>query len=86
MSTVDQAMESGIETHQKQNKERPCIFYMNKFKVTIFLLLWTPSIGSLGKGNSEAHVADVLVDRVFLHDTTNGFRIKTWQVQARTQI
>lgn len=37
------------------------------------------SIGSLGKGNSEAHVADVLVDRVFLHDTTNGLRIKTWQ-------
>lgn len=37
------------------------------------------SIGSLGKGKSEARVAGVLVDRVFLHDTTNGLRIKTWQ-------
>lgn len=37
------------------------------------------SIGSLGKGNSEAHVADVMVDGVFIHDTTNGLRIKTWQ-------
>lgn len=37
------------------------------------------SIGSLGKGNSEAHVADVTVDGVYIHDTTNGLRIKTWQ-------
>jgi polygalacturonase len=40
------------------------------------------SIGSLGKGKSEARVAGVLVDRVFLHDTTNGLRIKTWQTSA----
>ncbi|XP_010906126.2 polygalacturonase-like [Elaeis guineensis] len=37
------------------------------------------SIGSLGAGNSEAHVSNVLVDKVTLKNTTNGVRIKTWQ-------
>ncbi|KAH9328110.1 hypothetical protein KI387_000218, partial [Taxus chinensis] len=37
------------------------------------------SIGSLGKGNSEAEVSFVVVDSVYIHDTTNGLRIKTWQ-------
>ncbi|KAH9301996.1 hypothetical protein KI387_013579, partial [Taxus chinensis] len=37
------------------------------------------SIGSLGKGNSEAEVSNILVDGAYLHDTTNGVRIKTWQ-------
>ncbi|KAI3930171.1 hypothetical protein MKW92_041835 [Papaver armeniacum] len=37
------------------------------------------SIGSLGSGNSEAHVSDVMVDTAILNGTTNGVRIKTWQ-------
>ncbi|KAI3446469.1 hypothetical protein Pfo_003134 [Paulownia fortunei] len=37
------------------------------------------SIGSLGSGNSEAYVSDVVVDRAKLSGTTNGVRIKTWQ-------
>lgn len=38
------------------------------------------SIGSLGKDNSSDHVSNVLVDRARLTGTTNGVRIKTWQV------
>ncbi|KDP43482.1 hypothetical protein JCGZ_16769 [Jatropha curcas] len=37
------------------------------------------SIGSLGAGNSEAEVSNVLVNRATLSGTTNGARIKTWQ-------
>ncbi|KAK7271574.1 hypothetical protein RJT34_27596 [Clitoria ternatea] len=37
------------------------------------------SIGSLGAGNSEAQVSNVLVNRATLKGTTNGVRIKTWQ-------
>ncbi|GLJ21930.1 hypothetical protein SUGI_0410600 [Cryptomeria japonica] len=37
------------------------------------------SIGSLGKGNSEAEVSNIMVDNAYIHDTTNGVRIKTWQ-------
>ncbi|KAK6129623.1 hypothetical protein DH2020_036633 [Rehmannia glutinosa] len=37
------------------------------------------SIGSLGKNNSTGIVDKVLLDTAFLHDTTNGLRIKTWQ-------
>ncbi|KAL2939898.1 Polygalacturonase QRT2 [Bienertia sinuspersici] len=37
------------------------------------------SIGSLGKGNSKAHVSNVLVNKARLHETLNGVRIKTWQ-------
>ncbi|KAJ4711617.1 putative Polygalacturonase [Melia azedarach] len=37
------------------------------------------SIGSLGAGNSEAFVSNVMVDRARLSGTTNGMRIKTWQ-------
>lgn len=37
------------------------------------------SIGSLGKGNSAAEVSFVVVDGAYIHDTTNGLRIKTWQ-------
>ncbi|KAI3880915.1 hypothetical protein MKX03_024611 [Papaver bracteatum] len=37
------------------------------------------SIGSLGSGNSEAHVSDVTVNTAILNGTTNGVRIKTWQ-------
>ncbi|KAE9466031.1 hypothetical protein C3L33_02048, partial [Rhododendron williamsianum] len=37
------------------------------------------SIGSLGSGNSEAYVSDVVVNGAKLSGTTNGVRIKTWQ-------
>ncbi|PIN06742.1 Polygalacturonase [Handroanthus impetiginosus] len=37
------------------------------------------SIGSLGSGNSEEYVSDVLVNGAKLSGTTNGVRIKTWQ-------
>ncbi|BFG20225.1 hypothetical protein CerSpe_064980 [Prunus speciosa] len=37
------------------------------------------SIGSLGAGNSEAEVSDVIVSGAKMTDTTNGLRIKTWQ-------
>ncbi|KAL8147272.1 polygalacturonase-like [Apium graveolens] len=37
------------------------------------------SIGSLGDGNSEAHVSDVSVDGAKLSGTMNGVRIKTYQ-------
>ncbi|GAB2289032.1 Polygalacturonase 1 [Dionaea muscipula] len=37
------------------------------------------SIGSLGEGDSEAHVSDISVNRAKLSGTTNGVRIKTWQ-------
>ncbi len=40
----------------------------------------TSSIGSLGSGNSEAHVSGVTIDGAKLTGTTNGVRIKTWQV------
>ncbi|KAL3370524.1 hypothetical protein AABB24_007529 [Solanum stoloniferum] len=36
------------------------------------------SIGSLGGGNSEAHVSDIHVNGAKLFGTTNGLRIKTW--------
>lgn len=38
------------------------------------------SIGSLGGGNSEAHVSDIHVNGAKLYETTNGLRIKTWPV------
>ncbi|XVF86474.1 hypothetical protein PTKIN_Ptkin18bG0043200 [Pterospermum kingtungense] len=37
------------------------------------------SIGSLGRGGTEVHVADINVNRVNFRETTNGVRIKTWQ-------
>ncbi|KAI7747481.1 hypothetical protein M8C21_025897, partial [Ambrosia artemisiifolia] len=41
------------------------------------------SIGSLGSKNSEAHVSDVKVDGAKLTGTTNGVRIKTWQIDRQ---
>lgn len=38
------------------------------------------SIGSLGKNNSTGIVTKVVLDTAFLKETTNGLRIKTWQV------
>jgi hypothetical protein len=43
----------------------------------MFLLI---SIGSLGKDNSTGMVTKVVLDTAFLRETTNGLRIKTWQV------
>ncbi|XP_010557796.1 PREDICTED: polygalacturonase QRT2-like [Tarenaya hassleriana] len=37
------------------------------------------SIGSLGKGNSEAYVSNVVVNKATIIGATNGVRIKTWQ-------
>ena len=39
------------------------------------------SIGSLGAGNSEAEVSNIRVDRALISGTSNGVRIKTWQVR-----
>ncbi|KAJ0792701.1 putative endo-polygalacturonase [Helianthus annuus] len=38
------------------------------------------SIGSLGKNNSEDKVSNILVDKAIISNTTNGVRIKSWQV------
>lgn len=40
------------------------------------------SIGSLGSGNSEAYVSGVTVNGAKFSGTTNGVRIKTWQVNT----
>lgn len=40
------------------------------------------SIGSLGDNGSEAHVSDIIVNGATLSGTTNGLRIKTWQVRT----
>ncbi|KAK3016694.1 hypothetical protein RJ639_007099 [Escallonia herrerae] len=39
------------------------------------------SIGSLGKSGNEVKVENITVTRVQLKNTTNGVRIKTWQVE-----
>jgi len=44
------------------------------------------SIGSLGADNSEAEVSNVVVNRAALTGTTNGVRIKTWQVKVGLKI
>ncbi|RRT40771.1 hypothetical protein B296_00057600 [Ensete ventricosum] len=49
----------------------------------LVLLDLVTSIGSLGANNTRAHVSKVLVDKVVLKGTTNGVRIKTWQVRRR---
>ncbi|URE48941.1 Glycosyl hydrolases family 28 [Musa troglodytarum] len=46
----------------------------------IFFFKKKNSIGSLGAHNSEAQVSNVTVDRARFIGTTNGVRIKTWQV------
>jgi len=40
------------------------------------------SIGSLGKDNTRACVSNITVRDVNIHDSMNGVRIKTWQVNA----
>ena len=46
----------------------------------LFLFVFL-SIGSLGKDNSTGIVTKVVLDTAFLRETTNGVRIKTWQVR-----
>lgn len=46
-----------------------------------FLYACDFSIGSLGDGNSEAHVSDVTVNGAKISGTSNGVRIKTYQVK-----
>lgn len=41
------------------------------------------SIGSLGQGHSTGTVTAVVLDTAFLKNTTNGLRIKTWQVKSQ---
>ena len=41
------------------------------------------SIGSLGKNRTTDRVENVRVDTVLLTNTTNGVRIKSWQVTER---
>lgn len=44
------------------------------------------SIGSLGENQSESRVSDVLVNGARLSGTTNGVRIKSWQVKFSSSI
>jgi galacturan 1,4-alpha-galacturonidase len=51
-----------------------------KFTNSAWIFHCDLSIGSLGAGNSEAIVSEVTVNGAKLMGTTNGVRIKTWQV------
>lgn len=42
--------------------------------------MYFTSIGSLGQNNSTGIVERVVLDNAYLLNTTNGLRIKTWQV------
>lgn len=42
------------------------------------------SIGSLGKNRTTDRIENVRVDTCLLTNTTNGVRIKSWQVSCRT--
>ena len=53
------------------------IFIINLLSYFLILSL---SIGSLGKDNSTGMVTKVVLDTAFIRETTNGVRIKTWQV------
>ncbi|KAL2514466.1 putative polygalacturonase [Forsythia ovata] len=48
--------------------------------ILICLKFLISSIGSLGENRSENHVSDVSVDGANFVGTTNGVRIKTWQI------
>jgi hypothetical protein len=55
-------------------------FLYMQFNYYLFRYYFTCSIGSLGAGGSFDHVSNVMVNRAILTETTNGLRIKTWQV------
>lgn len=48
-------------------------------------MIYISSIGSLGEGNSEAYVSNVVVNKAKFIGTTNGVRMKTWQVSLGFQ-
>lgn len=58
------------------------VFYIHQITILGCNLLIC-SIGSLGKGNSTATVSAIVLDTAFLKNTTNGLRIKTWQVKSQ---
>lgn len=69
---------------------RRCLIYFkhqNQMNALEFLSLFVCcgmvflSIGSLGKDNSTGIVTKVVLDTAYLRETTNGVRIKTWQVR-----
>jgi hypothetical protein len=55
-------------------------FLYMQFNYYLFGYYFTCSIGSLGAGGSFDYVSNVMVNRAILTETTNGLRIKTWQV------
>lgn len=55
-------------------------FFWSSPVLIVLLCIMHLSIGSLGKDNSTAIVTKVVLDTALLKDTTNGLRIKTWQV------
>jgi galacturan 1,4-alpha-galacturonidase len=47
----------------------------------MLLIDLTGSIGSLGENGATANVSQVQVKNCVMEGTTNGLRIKTWQVK-----
>lgn len=62
----------------KNIRLKPCVDYVIS---QYYYILY--SIGSLGANNSEAYVSNVVVNKATLIGTTNGVRIKTWQVNLQ---
>ncbi|GAU27617.1 hypothetical protein TSUD_270060 [Trifolium subterraneum] len=64
--------------------QNSCKYSNNNLAVTFYdcknLRVKNLSIGSLGADKSEAEVSNVIVNRATLTGTTNGVRIKTWQL------
>lgn len=42
------------------------------------------SIGSLGRSGNFVQVEDISVSNIYFKETTNGARIKTWQVDENS--
>lgn len=59
-------------------------FKSNDFRVFVFSshppVVFESSIGSLGRSGNFVQVENIHVTQVYLQGTTNGARIKTWQV------
>lgn len=79
ISSVDQVMESGTIYINVRLKLNVLGARFGTYDSTCMFL--DCSIGSLGEDGSENHVSDILVKNVMLTGTTNGVRIKTWQVR-----
>ena len=67
----------------------------SQFLVTLFVYTYACvddffngelSIGSLGKGYSRDYVSGVIVNGAKISGTSNGVRIKTWQVRTSRYI